>query len=99
MYKWTDENETDRLDGAVYDLTQNCTRAYCAMREINFKDIAKWLRELQLRRKLDEVADDMCHKGEGGMDNSEEIKQYDKLKSELQKIQDVSSDEFYEPFV
>lgn len=99
MYKWTDENETDRLDGAVYDLTQNCTCAYCAMREINFKDIAKWLRELQLRRKLDEVADDMCYKGEGGMDNSEEIKQYDKLKSELQKIQDMSSDEFYESFV
>ena len=41
----------------------------------------------------------MCHKGEGGMDNSEEIKQYDKLKSELQKIQDMSSNEFYESFV
>lgn len=53
---------------------------------MNFEDIAKWLRELQLRRKLDEVADDMCYKGEGDMDNSEEIKQYDKLKSELQKI-------------
>lgn len=99
MYKWTDENESDRLDGAVYDLTQNCTLAYYAIREMNFKDIVKWLRELQLRRKLDEVADDMCHKGEGGMDNSEEIKQYDELKSELQKIQDMSSDEFYESFV
>ena len=46
MYKWTDENESDRLEGAVYDLTQNCTLAYYAIREMNFKDIAKWLREL-----------------------------------------------------
>lgn len=52
---------------------------------MNFEDITKWLRELQLRRKLDEVADDMCHKGEGGMDNSEEIKQYGNLRVSFRK--------------
>lgn len=69
---------------------------------VHIATLLGWMEELKLYRELDAISSEMCHKGIGSLDNSEEIKRCDELRERIRKLQTKENNEFYpfyEPFV
>lgn len=69
---------------------------------VHIATLLGWMEELKLYRELDAISSEMCHRGIGGLDNSEEIKRCDEIRERIRKLQTEENNEFYpfyEPFV